>query len=283
MNVLIAGCGYVGTALGIRLSQDGDRVWGLKRRPEGLPREIRPIRADLSDPRTLGELPTNLDCIVYAVSADAAEPEAYRRTYVEALKRLQYAIVRGGSPDGRLVFVSSTAVYGEGDGGLVDEDTPCEPSGFRGETLLDGEATARRWDGPCSVVRASGIYGPGRSRLIRKAEEGDTGLDRDRWTNRIHRDDLAGAIAHVLRRSEPEPVYLASDREPVLLSEVLAWIASRLVRSETTQNVVEGRSRVRGAGKRCLGRRLAEEGFRWRYPSYREGYGELLTAYRGDG
>jgi nucleoside-diphosphate-sugar epimerase len=165
---------------------------------------------------------------------------------------------------------------------VVDEDTVPEPDGFRGEILLEAEQAARDWDGPVSVLRASGIYGPGRDRLIRLAAEGAPLAPGDRWTNRIHRDDLAAAIRHGLLHPSPSPLYLASDLEPALLSDVLAWISTGLGRDAPARpgsgTGSAERSSAAVGGRRCIGRRLTEEGFSFRYPSWREGYLQLMRS-----
>ena len=214
MKVLIAGCGYVGTELGLTLARAGHEVCGLRRSPDRIPPPIRGIGADLSDPASLKVVPTDLDAVVYAASADASEPDAYRAAYVEGPRNLASTM-----PEGiRTVFVSSTAVYGERWGAEVDGDTEPTPASFRGEILLEAEEQLRALSEETVVVRASGIYGPGRTRLVRMAAEGRQ-VD-DRWTNRIHRDDLAAVLLQVLDRPAPAATYLASDRRPARLHQV---------------------------------------------------------------
>lgn len=280
MRVLVAGCGYVGTELGLRLAADGHEVWGLRRAPGELPAPIRPVTADLTIPATLDRLPSRLDAVVYAVSADASEPAAYRAAYVAGLEHLEAALAREsrpGAPPPRLVFISSTAVYGEHGGETVDEATPPDPTNFRGEILLEAERVARERDGETVIVRASGIYGPGRDRLLRLAAQG--GLEGgDRWTNRIHRDDLAEAIRHVLTRATPSPLYLASDREPARLRDVLKGLAAVIdvpwEGAEARPNGAPAGAEI--PGKRCVPRRLLDEGFAFEFPTWREGYRSVV-------
>lgn len=269
MRVLVAGCGYVGTELGLRLAADGHEVWGLRRAPGDLPAPIRPLAADLTIPATLDRLPSRLDTVVYAVSADASEPAAYRAAYVDGLEHLGTALARDSRPAAqppRLVFISSTAVYGERGGETVDESTTPDPANFRGEILLEAERVARERDGETVIVRSSGIYGPGRDRLLRLAAQGRL-EGADRWTNRIHRDDLAEAIRRALGRKRPSGLYLASDREPARLREVLEWLAA-------ASGVAweDAASDLEISGKRCVPRRLLAEGFAFEFPTWREGY-----------
>lgn len=274
MRVLVAGCGYVGTELGLRLAVDGHEVWGLRRTPADRPSPIRPLVADLTIPATLDRLPRRLDAVVYAVSADASEPAAYRAAYVAGLEHLGAALARdpgAAAHPPRLVFISSTAVYGEHAGGTVDEATTPDPANFRGEILLEAERLARERDGETVIVRPSGIYGPGRDRLLRRAAQGRL-EGGDRWTNRIHRDDLAEAIRHALGRATPAPLYLASDREPARLGDVLEWLAVAI--GVPWESAADAREKV--PGKRCLPRRLLDEGFAFEFPTWREGYRSVI-------
>ncbi len=274
MRILVAGCGYVGSELGRMLAASGHDVWGLRRSPDRVPAPIRAIGADLTDPGSLTEIPEELDAVVYAASADDSAPEAYHAAYVDGPRNLGAVLPE----DVRAVFVSSTAVYGERWGEEVDDDTDPKPAKFRGEILLEAEERIRALYDGSVVVRASGIYGPGRTRLVRMAAEGRQ-VD-DRWTNRIHRDDLAAVIRHALERTAPAATYLASDRRPARLHEVLAWIAAELGNEYEPGEAVGGYETAtregRLPGKRCVPRRLLEEGFDFRFPTWREGYGVML-------
>jgi len=274
-RVLIAGCGYVGTSLGRRLAEDGMEVWGLRRDVTGLPATIRPLEADLLRPSTLGGLPDGLDAAVYLVSADASAEEAYRDAYVTGLEHLLEALGGGEAP--RLLYVSSTGVYGESDGAWVDEETPPRPRGFRGRILREGEERVGRWGGRSVVVRFGGIYGPGRTRLIDRVRTGEARCPPRSpvYTNRIHRADGAGVLRHLLAHPSPRSLYLGVDREPAERCEVLRWIARRLGVADPSRDENGGR-RAR-SNKRCSSDRLVEDGYRFRYPTFREGYGALLA------
>lgn len=279
MKILIAGCGYVGSELGLELAGAGHDVWGLRRSPDRIASPIRPIGADLTDRNSLDAIPDDVDALVYAASADDSDPEAYRAAYVVGPRNLAPLV----PATARAVFVSSTAVYGERWGAEVDDDTEPSPGEFRGETLLEAEEQVRALYEDAVVVRASGIYGPDRTRLMRMAASGRQ--VEDRWTNRIHRDDLAAILGDALTRPAPAPTYLASDRRPARLHEVLAWIAARLAdepdpagESDPAGGSDESRpSDARLPGKRCIPRRLLDEGFRFAFPTWREGYAEMLA------
>ncbi len=273
---LVAGCGYVGRELALRLAAAGHEVWGLKRRPEGLPEGVRAFAADLTAPATLAELPTRLDGAVYAASADAFEPEAYRRAYLEGPLALAASLVRR-SPECRLVLVSSTGVYGRSDGGWVDEETPPEPSGFSGRIMVQGESAAL--DGPLStvVVRLGGIYGPGRALFVDSLRRGEARREPGppRFLNLIHRADCAGILDHLLHLASPAPLYLGVDCEPIARDELLAWLALRLgVAVPPVAEPATGARRGRG-NKRCSNARVLAAGYRFHAPDFRRGYSGL--------
>ncbi len=276
LRVLVAGCGYVGTALGLELAARGDRAFGLRRDPSGLPPGIEPVQADLLGPDLASRIP-GVDAVVYAAAAGGGGEEGYRRTYVEGVDRL-LGVLEGLDPlerPRRFIFVSSTAVYGDAEGGWVDEDTPAEPEGYRGSTVLEGEARTLASPIGGVVLRLGGIYGPGRTRLPDQVRRGEARLapGGPLWSNRIHRDDAAGALLHLLDLENPEAVYLGVDDEPAPLEDVYRWLARALDAPEPTED--PGRTRDR-SNKRCSSRRLRESGYAFRYPSYREGYADML-------
>ncbi|MEO8183669.1 MAG: SDR family oxidoreductase [Deltaproteobacteria bacterium] len=273
-NVLIAGCGYVGTALGLELLAAGDRVWGLRRNVSQLPAGFEAIAADLSLPSALAEMPRALDYVVYCASADGSSDAAYEKAYVTGLERLLAALE--SSAVRRVFFTSSTAVYAQLDGQWVDEDSETTPTHFSGVRLLEAEALLRRSLLPATVLRCSGIYGPGRTRLIDSVRQG-TAVPSDRFTNRIHRDDVAGAIAHLLRSESPPELLLLNDDHPAPEREVLSYLAACLGVADPARAPTASASPARSGVKRCRNARLRATGYQLRYPSYREGYAALLS------
>lgn len=284
MRILIAGCGDVGGELGRRLHADGHQVWGLRRRSGGLPEGIEPVTADLKRPRTLEWLPPDLDAVVYTASADSRTEASYRAAYLDGFDNLLKALVTLGQTPGQVLFVSSTAVYGQTDGEWVDESSATEPASFSGKILLESEQRALDGPFPATVVRLSGIYGPGRRRLINLVDSGMARLDpesRPVYTNRIHRDDCAGMMHHLLQRrwngETLDTLYLGVDHEPVPKRQVLSWIAEQLGVGRPTEGSDKGPGRLRGGNKRCRNTRLLATGYQFSYPTFREGYGEMLA------
>ncbi|MGY6555555.1 MAG: SDR family oxidoreductase [Wenzhouxiangella sp.] len=266
-KLLIAGCGDLGTRLAARLAPKSWAVHGLRRRVENLPPAVRPVAADLLDPATLSAAAGSWDAVIYQATPGERSPEAYRATYLTGLNNL-LAVVEAR----RLIFVSSTAVYGQDLGEWVDEDSPTQPQGFSGQLLLAAEQLAHTHGG--IVVRFSGIYGPGRDYLIRALKTGRARCRRDppQWTNRIHADDCAAVLAHLLDLNSPRSVYCASDNQPAPRCVVLGWLADQLGLPAPLPE-----AEAAGQGKRVANRRLTSSGFTFQYPDFQTGYRTLLS------
>jgi nucleoside-diphosphate-sugar epimerase len=292
MTVLLAGCGDLGTEAGLRFAAAGHRVVGWRRSPEKLPAVIDGVAADLSS-GGLPPLPADTTAVVVALAADAPTEDAYRAAYVDGLANVLDAVLASrGGPDGgsvsRVLFVSSTAVYGDAGGGWVDESTTAAPGGFSGRILLEAEELLHsrlRDTGITPVVlRLGGIYGPGRTRLIDQVRGGTSVVPAgSRFTNRIHRDDAAAAIVQLCNMDTiPAPVYLGVDNEPAELGEVLRFLAAELglPRPPSTSGSGDSTARgepSRGGNKRCSNALLRGTGFEFAYPSFREGYRAILA------
>lgn len=279
MRVLVAGCGDLGTRAGTLLAAGGAQVFGL-RRGGTLPSPLATIHADLRDAASLARaVPEAIDTLVHAATPDARTEDAYRATYVDGLRHAVHAC---GASLRRVVFVSSTAVYGDHDGAIVDEATPAEPVRYNGAVLRDAERWLAGQPVPGIALRLGGLYGPGRTQLLDRVAAGDVGCTPGQWTNRIHVDDAARAIAHVLALRDPAPCYAVVDASPALECEVVAWLARRLgvaapaggAGGPTTK---PARDRA-GGNRRVSSRRLQSSGFAFAYPDFRHGYEALIAA-----
>ena len=275
MRVLIAGCGYVGTALGLQLAARGDEVVGLRRDPDGLPAPIRPYAADLTDPESLRGLPP-VDAVVLAMSPGGRDDARYRSTYVEGPTTLMRVLREREDPVQRVLLTSSTAVYGQRDGEWVDETSPTDPASGTAQVLVEAEAAILAEPFPVTVVRLGGIYGPGRTRMLERVRAGEVRCPPSvEYSNRIHRDDAAGALAHLLALDAASDRYLGVDDDPADRCSVYRWLAERL--DVEAPAVDPGAGSARGS-KRCSNARLRASGYRLRYPTFREGYAALIDA-----
>jgi len=281
-NLLIAGCGYVGSALARVRVERGDNVFGLRRHPVDLPRGVVPIAADLAVARSLADLPAPIDAVVYAASPGGRDDAFYRTTYVEGLRNLLEALKAQGQTPRRVIFVSSTAVYGQTRGEWVDETSPTEPSHHSGRRLLEAEAVLRDSGWPGIVLRLGGIYGPRRTRLVDEVRQGRAAIARGgpRYTNRIHRDDCAGVLDHLIDHAGPADCYLGVDCEPEDEAVVLRWLAGVVGATSPRLAGADARRAVRSGNKRCRNTRLLASGYAFRYPGYRDGYAAVLAEQR---
>jgi nucleoside-diphosphate-sugar epimerase len=133
---------------------------------------------------------------------------------------------------------------------------------------------------PATVLRLGGIYGPGRTRLVDEVRSGRAVCADGApvYTNRIHRDDAAGALRHLLGPCCADGVWLGVDHEPAERCTVLDWLADRLGVARPRRVPPEEAARERGGSKRCSSAKLVGSGYRFRYPTFREGYAALATA-----
>jgi len=223
-------------------------------------------------------LPSGLRFIVYLVGPDSSSDAAYEAAYVTGLKNLLESPAVASSKLERVLFASSTAVYAQNDGSWVDEDSPTLPEGFSGKRLLEAERLLQSAGVPHVIVRFAGIYGPGRQRLLSNVQSGTAVVGPlPHITNRIHRDDCAGFLLHLMSLERPDSLYIGVDDEPSDLSAVLGWLAETL--GAPPPRVLEGTSATgpgRGGHKRCSNQRLRGTGYPLLYPSFREGYGALI-------
>lgn len=273
LRILIAGCGDVGCRLGQELARAGHQVWGLRRNPQALPEEITPLAADLADPSTLSILPPSLDVVFYMAAAGRSDEATYRRVYFEGLSHVLDALHGSDQGPRRVFFTSSTAVYGQEDGSWVDEESETAPQRFSGQILLEAERRLLDDPIPGTVIRLGGIYGPGRTFLVDQVRGGTARLGPPRYTNRIHADDCAGFLAHLMNLDVPLECYLGVDDDPAERNEVLRWMSQQLGIPEPPR---ADRVPGRGGNKRCSNRRLHQCGYTLRYPTYRDGYATLL-------
>ncbi|MCD9199121.1 NAD-dependent epimerase/dehydratase family protein [Aeromicrobium wangtongii] len=266
-DALLIGCGDLGADIGLRLAAQGHDVVAIRRRGDLVPSPLTGVSADLTRERPV--LPAlDLDRLVVALTARPRSEQAYRQTYVEGMQRALDAVDAAGQRPARAVLVSSTAVYADADPGrLLDETTPPEPGDGPGRMLLKAERVFLDRVPAGTVVRFSGLYGHGEPRLVAQVQRGEVS-DPHRWTNRIHRDDAAAAVVHLLTMDDqPERLYIGTDDEPALLGDVAAHVAAQLELPAPPRA-----DPARGHGKRLSNARLRASGWVPQFPTYRQGY-----------
>ena len=261
------------------LIEEGHEVFGIRRDVSKLATGVRAIEGNVARPESLGAAPQRVEYAVFAVGPGEASEQAYRRAYLDGLAGFLEWLADEGQRPRRIAMVSSTSVYGQRRGEHIDEDSPTHPTQFRGETLLASERLLAASGLSTVVVRLGGIYGPGRESLIERARDGKLQIrPSEHFTNRIHRDDAAGILRYLLFHPSPESLYIGVDDEAAEEAELYRWLANQLgaavPKEEGEGETTDRRSQV--GSKRCSNRRLRESGYSFRYPTYRDGYAELI-------
>lgn len=286
MANLIFGCGYLGERVARRWQAAGCDTYAVTRSAERA-RQFerdgrRPIVADVTEPDSLAGLPA-ADTVLYAVGYDRAAGRSLQEVYVDGFRQVLDHLP---ADTGRLIYVSSTGVYGPTDGEVYDEDSLCDPQREGGraclaaEQLLAAHPLGRR----SIVLRLAGIYGPGRIPLRSQIVAGEPlAVPVDGYLNLIHVDDAVETVLAAEHRGNPPRTYIVSDGHPVIrrtyyeeLARLLAAPAPRFS-EPVADSAALARSRV---DKRLSNARMLRElGVQPAYPSYREG---LAAIVRGE-
>lgn len=194
-----------------------------------------------------------------------------------------------------IAYLSTVGVYGDHGGGWVDEESECRPVSPRSRERLDAE---RAWQAlgaergvPVAVLRLSGIYGPGHNALVNLAEGTARRLVKPGQVfNRIHVDDIAGALRH-LAAKDLGGVFNVTDDQPAPAQDVVLFAAGLMgvapppeIPFETAQLSPMARS-FYGENKRVANRRLKATGFAFRHPDYRTALSAMWQSgeWRGSG
>ena len=278
-RILIAGCGYVGSATADLFHDAGWQVEGWTASSESageLAKTARyPVAAvDLTVRGAVAGAASRFDAVIQSASSRGGGADDYRRIYAGGARNLVAAF-----PDSVLLFTSSTSVYAQSHGEWVTEESAAEPVHETGHVLRETEEFVLAQKG--IVARLAGIYGPGRSALLRKFLEGKAVLEAGsgRFLNQAHRDDIAAALFLLVRRAiekrptwaeEASRIYNVSDHHPISQRECYEWLAARLGRplppgADAPPNPKRGAS-----NKRVSSRKLQTIGWSPRYPTFQE-------------
>ena len=284
-TLLVIGCGDLGGAVATHFAARDWNVAGVRRSAPSLP-GVKMLSADVTQPSTLTVL-DNLapDFVLFVLTPGEFTDARYRAVYVDGAKNCLARI--DASRLQRVFWVSSTSVYQRGkeghqdDGSVVDEMSDAAPTNFSGKRLLEAEQVVGNFSSTHTIVRFGGIYGPGRDRLLRQLREGKrTSPTPPRYSNRIHRDDAVNILCFLLERAAAQQplqqLYLGVDSEPASLAEIEAWFCDAL--KIDYESLIANGAEMRGGNRRCSSARLQALGYRFIYPTYREGLSTLLDA-----
>lgn len=280
-TILIAGSGYIGKALGDAWRSQGTTVVGLTRSDEGASRLQAEgwisQAADISNPAACESLATrfpNIQSVVHCAASGRGGAEAeYAAVYREGCRNLLAAF-----PQARLYFTSSTSVYPQIDGRVITETSEAEPRRGTGKILREAESLVLTAGG--TVMRLAGIYGPGRSVLLRNFLEGKSAIDirqippstpDGRWINQIHRDDVVAGIQFLTQSAAPSTsgeIFNLTDSRPLTQREVYGAFSARFSLPLPPESIPD-ETRKRGwSHKQVSNAKLRALGWEPLYPSY---------------
>ena len=281
MHVLIAGCGWLGTAVGRALVARGDRVTGVRSDPGRAAalaaHGIEPLALDLAAPEAAARAPGGRRGGGLPVGRRPTRRRATGRPTSTANRTLLEAARRGGAR--AFVYTGSTRVFGQSDGSLVRESTPVAPAGPEGEILVEAERLVLGASQPgglrTAVIRFSGLYGPGRTGLVDRVARGlmALGPGDEAYMNLCHHDDAVAFVLAALDHGAPGATYHGSDADSPRRREVVTWVAGQL-----GMQPPRGETPSFGGANRRIDSTWSREalGVKLRYPSFREGFEALL-------
>lgn len=277
-TLLVIGCGDLGGAAASHFAARDWNVVGVRRNTQSLA-GVKMLSADITQPLTLTVL-DNLapDFVLFVLTPGEFTDARYRAVYVDGAKNCLARIDAAHLQ--RVFWVSSTSVYHQDDGAVIDETSAAAPANFSGQRLLEAEQLIGEFSSAHTIVRFGGIYGPGRDRLLRQLREGKrTASTPPRYSNRIHRDDAVNILCFLIERASAQQplqqLYLGVDTAPTALAEIEKWFCELLAIDYAS--LAENDAEIRGGNRRCSSARLQADGYRFIYPTYREGLTTLLN------
>ena len=290
-RLVILGCGYLGTAVAAQAHAAGLRVEALTRNAaraaEIAALGVEAVVDDLASESWHARIAPGAELVLVCVSAGGGGLEGYRHSYVDGLRSVLAWARRG--PAGTVVYTSSTSVYPQSGGAVVDETAAADARAPTSRILREAEGVLRQAGEACGrwfILRLAGIYGPGRHHLLDQLRTGAEALPGEggHRLNLAHRDDIGAAIfaAFASPARWSNRVYNVADGAPAAKAEVVAWLAERIGRAPPRFGGGPGSARREFAAPpdRLISsaRLQAELGWQPRYPSFREGYAALLSA-----
>ncbi len=289
-RVLLVGCGDIGSALATVLVAQGHQVTAVKRTApnKALP-GVSYVTCDITRPEQVQRIPCEVDQVFVILAPGERTENHYQALFTDGLSNLLHHFsnppeerspLHGATP--HWIFISSTSVYGQHNGEWVDEVSPTLPQGFNGRCLLHAEKMLHDHDPGATVVRFSGIYGPGRDGLMQSVLRGNpVQYQPSYYTNRIHAEDCVRLLAYLfaqrLAGTILDKYYVGSDNSPTPLGEVVTWLAQRL--GCAVPPAVATTVHSRGQNKRCRNKKITKLGYPFRYGDYQSGYRDIIDAY----
>lgn len=281
-TVVFIGSGDLALRAGAALAGRGFTVIGARRRSEPLPPPFLTITSDYTQPGGLAALEAlRPDYVVTTFKPTSRDAAGYERGYLYASQNLLQGL--GDHQPSRIVFVSSTRVYAEREGGWVDESSPLAQDDAAAAMMIAAEQTLHDSDIECTALRCAGIYGDPQGRLLSRIATGQLCPEQPvSYSNRIHREDVSAfidfAIVSDCEGMELHGAYTLCDHSPVPQHEAECFIADALGVSKEQRRF--DATRMVSGHKRCENQRLRNSGFVLAYPDYRAGYSAVIGQRR---
>jgi nucleoside-diphosphate-sugar epimerase len=266
-TLLIAGAGYLGSEIArqakgyhtITVTKSGDDAHEA---------------CDLSSPNqvtTLAGKSPRPDVVIHCASSGRGGPDAYRDVFIKGSENLARVF-----PQSHLILTSSTSVYHQTDGSEVDESSPTLPVRETSQLLLEAEKIILHAGG--SVARLAGLYGPGRSVILRKFLEGSAVIEEDgrRILNQIHVEDAASAVLH-LAAQKPGGIFNVSDDHPLSQRDCYQGLAEHFDRALPPTGEKNTSRKRAWTHKAVLNRKIRATGWKPAFPSFFDALEQLTT------
>jgi nucleoside-diphosphate-sugar epimerase len=268
LRIAVLGAGYVGGALAQAAHTAGHAVWAVRRSATNAPSTGVQWRSGDLAAGMLAGVPEALDAVVLTIAP--GEGRTYADTYAPAA-RAAVALSRAAGAR-TLLYTSSTGVYGGEDGAWVTESSPRLGTGDGNDALISAEDVVLESGlSGAQVLRVAGIYGPGRDPRTRLRAPAVLPQRGAYWMNLAHRDDIVGAVLHLLRHPSGHSVLNVCDGAPALAAEVLQWVASAEGR-DVPNLAFTNDAPLRRSNQRVSNAHLRSTGWSPRYPDYRDGF-----------
>jgi nucleoside-diphosphate-sugar epimerase len=236
-----------------------------------------PLVSDVTDPPSLVSVRRlgAIDSVLYAVGFDRTTGQTMREVYVEGLRAVLDALPMTVE---RIIYISTTGVHSQTDGGWIDENAECQPTRESGRVCLEAESVlVQHAFGPRTIIlRLAGIYGPARIPRRNELLSGQPiTAAGDAWLNLIHVSDAAQIVLAVEKQVLPPRLYLVSDGHPVRRRDYYAEAARLLHAPPPVFSMEEPKTqterRVSTDKRLKIARLTSEVRFDSQYPSFREG------------
>jgi nucleoside-diphosphate-sugar epimerase len=284
-SVVIFGCGYIGLELARQCIGSGWSVTAFTRNSQTARQAeemgARSITGTLQSDEWWSLLDGSYDHVVNCVGAASPTLEGYQQSYLDGMHSITGWLNQNGGMPENLIFTSSSSVYPQADGALVDEESDTSGASPRGQILLEAEkvclSVAKKQAKQSSVIRFSGLYGPGRHLLVDKIrrEEPMSGSP-DRFLNLIHRQDAVSALLAIMQTNIGTGIFNACDGQHATRGEIARWVAQKV--GVGIPRFIDA-DEDRGSHRRVDNTKLRREtGWTPEYPDFQSGYQDFLAS-----